>query len=141
MKDKATIVSALSAFIRQRPGLEFGNYGSLSAYRAEMRGITRAFGDANAMLRFIAGRDSITAEAIVDGIGGAFAGRLRWTGKEWDYCAGQYWPTEYRRAACVGMADVLWHWFRAECKCDTREKIQSAARRELGPAIAKRWFR
>lgn len=38
---KATVIACLDRWIRQRPGLEFGNYGDLRAYRAELRNIAR----------------------------------------------------------------------------------------------------
>jgi hypothetical protein len=37
---KAAILESLRRFARQRPGLEFGNYGDATAYRAELRSIT-----------------------------------------------------------------------------------------------------
>ena len=38
---KQQIIDALHTFTRQRPGLEYGNYGDPVAYRAEMRAITK----------------------------------------------------------------------------------------------------
>jgi hypothetical protein len=32
-----------------------------------------------------------------------------------DYCTGQYFPTEYRKAACAVLAAALWYWTRELC--------------------------
>ena len=72
---KARIITALDAWIRQRPGLEFGNYGDIRIYRAEMRRITRQLADARLMLRAVAWRDSITADALIAATR-SYSGRL-----------------------------------------------------------------
>lgn len=43
---KTQICDALATWIRQRPGLEFGNYGDVSSYRSEMRSIAKDKRDA-----------------------------------------------------------------------------------------------
>ncbi|NBW23549.1 MAG: hypothetical protein EBR82_87965, partial [Caulobacteraceae bacterium] len=58
---KNDICAALRAWLNQRPGLEFCNYGDVTSYRAELRGITRQRADALQMLRAVELRDSITA--------------------------------------------------------------------------------
>lgn len=82
-----------------------------------------------------------------------------------DYCAGQYFPTEYRKAVCAVLAQALWGYFRAnlEGKHDKVEHagtmheretftvggksglswgdaIRATARRELSRGVASRWF-
>ena len=74
----------------------------------------------------------------------AFSGRLEITERsdgaiKIDYCTGQYFPTEYRKAACAVLAYSLWHYWR-DCGYDTYEQIQKQARAELGRGIASRWF-
>jgi hypothetical protein len=135
-------MQALFEFTLQRPGLEFGNYGDVSIYRAESRRITKQAHDALALLRYVDWHDSIDADtlraALSDG------GRLSMVesdkGIAVDYCTGQYFPTEYRAAVCRVMSALLWRWLREQCNCDTRDKIQKAARREFGAPIARRWF-
>ena len=53
MATKQTIIDALHQWINQRPGLEFGNYGDVSSYRAEMRSIGRDLQHARAMINAI----------------------------------------------------------------------------------------
>ena len=50
MATKQTIIDALHQWIAQRPGLEFGNYGDVSSYRAEMRSIGKDLQHARAMV-------------------------------------------------------------------------------------------
>lgn len=140
--DKQTIISNLNTWIRQRPGLEYGNYGDIRAYRSELRGITKDYQDARQLLAFIAMCDSITASDIIKASESAFAGRLSInpvTGKI-TYVTGQYWPTEYRAAVCAVLASTIWHWLRAS-GYDTGDKIRKAARAEFGRGNAARWFR
>ena len=117
---KQTVIACLRKWIAQRPGLEFGNYGEVSAYRSEMRSITKDRHHAEALIRAIELHDSITADHIIEGSQQAFSGRLRITEPTLgrfvlDYCTGQYWPTEYRRAVCAVASSVLWAWMRDQC--------------------------
>lgn len=97
---------------------------------------------ARTMLRAVELRDSITAEMVLEASRSAYSGRLQFVergGKVGvDYTTGQYFPTEYRNAACAVLASVLWHYWQAGCK--TGEEIRKRARAEFGPAIARTWF-
>ena len=142
MNERELILSSLSKFIRQRPGLEFGNYGDIAAYRSEMRSITKDKHEAEALLSAVSWRESITAENLKEAFS-AFSGRLSWDGRRLDYCTGQYWPTEYRKAVCAVLSLVLWNYFRdVTCRDEAHrgEAIRTQARRELGATIARRWF-
>jgi len=144
MVDKSTIVAALDAFIRQRPGLEFGNYGDWTAYRSEMRSIGKDLQHARAMLRYVEWHDSITADMILNAAdnGGRLSIVVRDDGTvAIDYCTGQYWCTEYRPAVCRLLSSVVWDWMRANDPQRSGEMIRKTARRELGTSIARRWFR
>jgi hypothetical protein len=130
------ILHALAAFAAKRPGLEYGNYGDAKAYRAEMRSITRDLHHARALLTAVR-LSSISEAQLIE----AFRGkRLSWDGQRLDYCTGQYYPTEYRRAVCAVLASALWAYYRDDCCADTGDKIRLAARRALPRAIALRWF-
>lgn len=141
MTTKESIIEALDAFIRQRPGLEFGNYGDVSAYRSELRSIAKDLHHARELLRAVAWRDSITADDLLRA--GA-TGRLTLTQQERgvriDYCTGQYFPTEYRRAACSLLSSLLWDYWRDGMAEPTGDKIRATARRELSRPVARRWF-
>ena len=143
---KETIIACLRKFIAQRPGLEFGNYGDVSAYRSEMRSITKDRHHAEAMLSSVAWRDSITADTILEASKHAFSGRLTITEPTpgrfvLEYGTGQYWPTEYRRAVCSVLSSALWDYWR-ECggAASTGDAIRKTAAAELSRSIAQRWF-
>lgn len=123
--ERELIVTALRAFAAQRPGLEFGNYCSgygdsagRAAYFSEMRSITGDLHDARELLRAVE-LSSIPAESLKAAFR-AYSGRLTITeapdGRaKLAYCAGQYWPTEYRKAVCAIAAQALWEHVRENC--------------------------
>lgn len=131
---KAELISALRAFAAQRPGLEYGNYGGVAAYRAESRRIQRQLADARALLAAVEARESITAENML----AELRGRLTWNGSGLDYCTCQYWPVEYRAAVCRSLSSVLWAFWR-DCGFD-RAGIRAFAARTFGRGIRDRWF-
>lgn len=175
---KEAIIEALAKFVRQRPGLEYGNYGDRASYQSEMRSIARDKREAQTLLAAISWRDSITADDLIAAAEGAFSGRLTIipaTGpspygdadtREWDigYCAGQYFPTEYRKAVAAVLASALWTYTRehampkvgtAPCGSGKAEAgmyfdgkravsagdwLRAHFRKEFGRGLASRWF-
>lgn len=165
--ERAQCIAALWAWIKQRPGLEPGNYIShgadhagRQAYASEIRSITKDLHQARTLLRAVEiAPSSITMDRLREAFSRAFSGRLTWTYSELDkggrleYCTGQYWPTEYRRAVCAVLASALWD-ARRECMpaptvVDGDERyqgktagdwIRSSFRREFGRGLASRWF-
>lgn len=147
-KRKETLLTAIRAFVRQRPGMDPRNYGNVSAYRSESRSITRDLHDAEKLLDYIAWHDSISADDILAATRSSFSGRLTITEDagafRLDYCAGQYFPTEYRRAVCAVCTSLLFDYYRGVHRITgaaTYKAVRAAARRELGRSIAQRWFR
>lgn len=153
---KDSIITALHAFIRQRPGLEYGNYGDAAAYRAEIRGITRDLNHARQLLRQvelshgITGRDMLRTAAH-----SRLTIRNADSGVTVDYITGQYFPTEYRRAVARFCADLLWAYRRDQAMPESvaapgepwrfggmsaGEWLRHSFRREYGRAIADRYF-
>lgn len=140
--NKQTILDALYTFANKRPQLEYGNYGDPVAYRAESRAITRDLHDARRLLRAVELRSSITAQEILDASRRAFSGRLTITAEadsvQIDYCIGQYFPTEYRRAVAAILSSALWDYWRSDAT--DAQRIRNTARREFGKGIAQRYF-
>ena len=139
MKTKEALVTALHKFIGQRSGIEWGNYGgSREAFMGDYRRILRDGKDAREMLRYIAGRDSITGAMLEE----CLTHRLSYRNGEIEYITGQYFAVEYRRAVCRALAECIWHWLRyGGGTLDTSAvAINKTASRELGRGIAKRWF-
>lgn len=115
--DREAILDLLARFIDSRPGLEFANYGDMSAYRSEQRSITRDRDQARTLLAYVRWNRSIDGAALREAFRSAYSGRLS-LGTDskgrmcLDYCTGQYYPTEYRRAACAVLASAIWtYWW------------------------------
>ena len=193
--ERAAILMALDAWIRQRPGLDLRNYCSdyrdedgRRAYHAEVRAVGRDLRDARELLRAVGLRPSIGAPELRAAFR-AYSGRLSWrvpgecrvcgktahtehdahgftatTTAHLDYCTGQYWPTEYRAAACAVLASALWAYWRAGMTPDGKrtetfsdgigtyevdtynglrfaDAVQKVARRELSRGVVSRWVR
>ena len=181
MLTKQQILEALRQWINQRPGLDFANYGEWKSYRSELRSITRDRADALELMQAVSWRDSITAEDLIQSFPRAFSGRLeisegpivthRIDGQDvpyppavkLTYCTGQYWPTEYRKAAAAVLARALWehtsesmpgpkgkitkdygNGFKNEFDSydgmPAGDWIRKHLRQEFGRGIASRWF-
>ena len=144
--NKETMIHALGAFISQRSGIDFRNYAS-GDYRAsresflgDYRPILKHGKHARRLLDFVSRRD-ISADDLVQA---SRSGRLSFvTIKDAvgvSYVTGQYFPTEYRRAACSVLARAIREYFRAGCGYTSPEQIRKAARSEFGRGIAAAWF-
>lgn len=143
MNKKDQILAALSAFISQRSGMDYANYGDRDAFMGDYRPMLRAGRDARQLLRQVQLRDSISESDVREGFR-AYSGRLsiveKGDGVACHYCAGQYFPTEYRNAACAVLASILWTYARTQCNCADGNAIRKWAKREFGRGIAVRWF-
>ena len=154
MTKKQQIITALRAFVAQRSGMDWHNYSDAASYRAEQRIITRDGKEARELICAIEWRDSITADDIIKASKSAFSGRLSIVERDdgavaVDYCAGQYFPTEYRKAVCAVCASVLWDYTRVNYGAGfaqsagrpvTGSELRAQFRREYGRGIASRWF-
>ncbi len=111
LTERELILANLDAFVRQRSGMDYRNYGDAASYRSEQRSITRDLRDYRTLRAAVQWREGIDAAALKEAFR-AFSGRLTWDGKRMDYCTGQYFPTEYRKAACAVLASALWDYTR-----------------------------
>jgi hypothetical protein len=161
---KKALCAALVAFIAQRSGIEYANYGERASFMADYRQILKAGRQARELLRFVEMRDSITAEMLLEASDRAFSGRLQFKVRDdgkvaVDYTTGQYFATEYRNAACAVLAATIWDWLASDMPKgvlmhnsetgETLERydglragdwIRRAARRALGRSLANAWF-
>ena len=140
---KDQIIKAIRAFVAQRSGIDGRNYGgNREAFMGDYRPILRAGRDARVLLAAVSGRDSITVENIIAATR-TYSGRLQLVERDGavavDYTTGQYFPTEYRNAACAVLAQALWDYAAASGH-DTGPAIRKWARGEFGRGIASRWF-
>lgn len=124
------LISTLHDFINTRPQLDFRDYGDFSTYRQEQRSITADLLDARELLRIVSMYPSSIAylrDELENGTGRLTA---KFEGEKitLDYCVGQYFPTEYRKAVCRACASALFRFFR-DNGCDNRSEILKAFKR------------
>lgn len=131
--EKAQVLELLHKFNNQRPGFEFANYGDVRLYNADARPVAKQRHQNIELLGYIARSESITAENLKE----ALTGRLELTEKGLHYTAGQYFPTEYRRALRSALVSVLWDYFRDKCECENRSEIKKAFKRNFSSSISK----
>ena len=133
---KSEMIEALYGFVAQRSGIDGRNYGgSREAFMQDYRRILRDGRDARVMLRLVFLFQELPAETLAEVLK---SGRLTWDGKRLEFTACQYFPTEYRAAACRALANALWRvWATGGTSC---ERIRAQARYSLGRGVASRWF-
>jgi hypothetical protein len=113
--DANQIFSALETWIKQRPGLDARDYGGgmdgWRAYRQELRQISKDRQRAMKALDEAKGLTPAMPNVLLDSFR-AFSGRLEWKLDEGRlvYCTGQYWPTEYRKAAASVLERYVSSW-------------------------------
>lgn len=111
-KSLVTIV----AFASQNPRLDFRDYGDVAAYRSDSRRITSSWHDVNKAVNSCR-IHGVTDADVKQAADGAFSGRLSFNGDgSIDYCAGQYWPTEYRAAAAAVLEYASRIAYRRNCE-------------------------
>ncbi len=158
------VLRLLDKHVAQRSGLEFANYGDVTSYRAEQRSITRDLHDYRAIRGAVHWR-TFTREQWADAFR-VFSGRLTLEHDadgnpvRLEYVTRQYFPTEYRKAACAVLATLLWEHTRwnsmpiptthldAGTGCTVErykgllagDYLAKYFRNELGRGIASRWF-
>ena len=127
------IKSALRAFVAQRPGFDYRNYNTASAYRADQREAAQQKADALALI------NAFPDEAARGFLEKHLDGRLRLDGGQLEYTAGQYYCTEYRAAVCRAVSDAL----RALSWAQSQERLAETRKRMariVGRGCANRWF-
>jgi hypothetical protein len=140
------LAGMLRAFVCARPGLEPGNYSDCASYRADSRKATEQRNDALTMLDRIAlgefwchdPRESY-ARAMIHELSNGARLSLAFENGEFriDYCAGQYWPLEYRAAVCRMLARA---WWRIHSKDYHGTSMAQAARFAFSRGIVARYF-
>ncbi len=144
---KDELVRMLARFIGQRPGIDPRNYHDACSYRQESREVTRDAHDAYSLLDAVAARESLTADVMRAELMGSGRLTLSEDGRL-EYCTGQYFPTEYRKAACRALASMLWDYWREDLKdipgfasnVPPGERIRREARRTFRRRSVLRYF-
>lgn len=132
-----TTIEKITKFVNQRPGLEFANYGNISAYRQESAEITRDRADFFELLSFAFIMADNLEQELTDYLTNN-SGRLTLKDGEIEYCTGQYFPTEYRPAACAALRSIIWRHLSNTYA--TGLEIRKAAKRRLSRRVVKNYF-
>lgn len=139
------ILDALRAFVDSRPGFDPRNYGDARSYRADTGRAQRDRRDAHALLgavyREAFSTDDNGRDKLLCCLREAMSPRQRLALHDdgrLEYTAGQYYPTEYRAAACRALADTLWSYWWAPGA--TGDSLRKTARNVLGARLTRRWF-
>ena len=132
-------------FVQQRSGIEFANYGDVASFRKEQREIANDKKDFAELFALVTRRCSNYDELIEQELTQS-TGRLTMKDGKLSYCTGQYFPTEYRPAACRILVSILWNDYRDEKNADGSPvypdgiAIRKAIRRNLSRRVGRNYF-
>lgn len=136
------ITDQLINFVNQRPGLEFANYGDYKIFRKESREITNDLKDFHELLglafRFI-GPDKL--EYHLNDYLNHTGGRILLKEGKLIYHTGQYFPTEYRPAACRVIANIIWYIVRATDETATGNEIRAFLKRKVSRRVYNNYYK
>jgi hypothetical protein len=137
---KSELCSLLRKFIAQRSGLDWREYGNdaagMRAFRANRDLILQHGRDARALLSFVQNWSSIPVDYLLTELSDGKRLSFDPARNAIDYCAGQYFPTEYRAAVCRALSSALWRYHVNLGTSDVRAWAVEA----FGRGIASRWF-
>lgn len=141
-----TTTQKLIKFVNQRPGLDFANYGDSRAYNAESREITKDRNDFFELLAWAQSRIADFDRKLTFNLENT-GGRLLLKDGEIVYHTGQYFPTEYRPAACRIVAQLIWNDLRDEQEHNSPNPVykdghamRKACARNLSRRVVKNYF-
>lgn len=143
-----TTIEKMTKFVNRRPGLEFCNYGNISAYRSEMREITKDRTDYFELLNIAFSRSDNLNEQLTNYLQKS-SGRLTLNNNDnLEYCTGQYFPTEYRPASNRVLSNLIWASYRDEIESNTPNPVykdgndirKALKRRGISRRIMKHYF-
>ena len=146
MKQTLTTLDKLIKFVNQRPGLDFCNYGDIAAYRSESREITKDRSDFFELLGLASRRVENLNDKLTELLSRATDRLSIDKDGNLQYVTGQYFPTEYRPAACRALRSLIWDSYRDEKYEDgqpvytTGHEIRKAIRRNLSRRVGKNYF-
>jgi len=146
-----SIITLLQNFVNQKSGLDFADYGDVSAFRKDQREISNGEKDFEELLTLAYRRlqtesgleDALLAELKINN------GRLEYNeqNKSLTYITGQYFPTEYRPAACSLLRSVIWKDYANEKESNTPNpvynsgaEIRTAIKKRVSRRVAKNYF-
>ena len=127
------ILTLLDRLVATRPGLDSRDYDTLANYRRDCRQVARQRQDYLA-LRSLPG----DVAPILTGSDGRLA--YDTASDTLRYTAGQYYPTEYRAAACRVLVQAFGKHCWQQAPGIPWADIRAKAAVTVGPGVARRWF-
>lgn len=130
------ILEKLTTFVNQRPKLDFADYGDSKYYRQDANEIAKQrkmYYEIFVACSTVMDKAEIESRILKRFEKSVSGGRLTWDkdAQVWDYTTGQYWPTEYRRAAAKLLFEIFWSYLYDTYK----ENVKSQAKRILGAKV------
>lgn len=107
------IYEQIRKLVNSRPGFDSGNYDTSASYSADMRTAMKDRETALALLEHWFFRAYVKPETLGRYLEQS-SGRLTLKDGQIEYIAGQYYPTEYRRAVVCALASCLWRALQEE---------------------------
>lgn len=119
VSDAGPVLNALVEFAAQNPGIEPGNYSCSVDYNSERGKVTRDWYRFKKLLGQVCGELGMVPKRedyILRASMRAFSGRIHFEVEHgtdgpisitMSYTIGQYFPTEYRKAACAVLEEAL----------------------------------
>ncbi len=146
--EKLSTLDKLIAFVNQRPGLDYSNYGDPKSYNAESREITADRKDFYELLVVALRRiDRKELEKQLHEKLNNSPDRLTMDENGiLCYTAGQYSCTEYRPAASRVLVSLIWNDYRNEKDAKGEpiykdgHELRAAIRRNFGRRVNKNYF-
>ena len=111
-------VQLLCKFVNQRPGFDLANYGSMKYYRQDYNECLKDRNSFYELLNLAQSRygnnfnEALTKQLTESN------DRLTLVDGKLQYITGQYFPTEYRNAACRVLVSLIWNDYRDEKRED-----------------------
>jgi len=106
-------VEMLTNFAQQRPSLNFQDYGSRKYYMQDYREILKDLHSFRELLQLCKRRIDNLDEKLKKQLEQS-SDRLTLKDGKLQYITGQYFPTEYRNAACRVLVRLIWEDYREE---------------------------
>lgn len=142
---KVDFINLLCKFVNSRPCLDFNDYGDVKIYRAESREITKDRSDFYELLNLARWQVDNLNEKIEQYLT-ISSDRLTFENNKLKYITGQYYPTEYRPAACRVIKSIIWREFMnaktldGANKYETGHDIRKAIKKHLSRRVARNYF-
>lgn len=130
-------IAMLRDFVAKRPGFELCNYGSMKYYRRDYNECLKDRNSFYELLNLAMDRYEARLNEVLTNYLSNSSDRLALENGKLRYHTGQYFPTEYRNAACRVLASLIWNSYRDEKREDGTKVYETG--HEIRKAIKSNW--